>query len=297
MSDTVQAWDVAGTEFIGGRRDPNETYRVKRYDFKRPDKFSLEQIRTVEIIHETITRRLEAVVTTRTGRRADVSIHTVDQLNFAEFLASIPDRSAFAVVELPPLLGSMLLQIDGSLAALLANAALGQSPQTLSLAAPARTFTELDAITLHSVVDEFIPAVRDGWRNAIEISPAIAAIETEARHAQIVPPTEMIILGSCRVGIEGEGAFINFAIPYLTIEPIIDRLSPKYWYSKVRSVPGSGLFGERTHDLPVDCELSVPAGRVALSSLPLILDGEPLPLPSLRKQTVDLRAGGVTVAR
>ena len=33
-----------------------EQRRVKVYDFKRPDKFSLDQIRTVSIMHETFAR-------------------------------------------------------------------------------------------------------------------------------------------------------------------------------------------------------------------------------------------------
>ena len=34
----------------------NDTRKIKIYDFKRPDKFSKEQIRTVSIMHETFAR-------------------------------------------------------------------------------------------------------------------------------------------------------------------------------------------------------------------------------------------------
>ncbi|MDR2097631.1 MAG: flagellar motor switch protein FliM, partial [Spirochaetaceae bacterium] len=33
-----------------------DTRKIKIYDFKRPDKFSKEQIRTVQIMHETFAR-------------------------------------------------------------------------------------------------------------------------------------------------------------------------------------------------------------------------------------------------
>ena len=34
----------------------SDTRKIKIYDFKRPDKFSKEQIRTVQIMHETFAR-------------------------------------------------------------------------------------------------------------------------------------------------------------------------------------------------------------------------------------------------
>ena len=293
MEDTVQ--EISASQILAAGGDPKRVRTVKRYDFKRPDKFSLEQIRTFHMIHEVIARGLAATVSTRIGRPAEVGVHAVDQLTYAEFIASVPDESVFAIVALPPLRGSITVQIDGSLARLVAEAACGQNAATLSL--PARVFTEVDALLIESVMEEFLPSFRDGWRSLVELSPTIGAVGTAARDAMIVPPTEMTILASLRVTVGTEQAFINVAFPYLTIEPLVHLLSAQRWYSKVGRPGASTALGSRAADIPVICELSVPVDAIALASLPSILGGEPVPLPALDRGSAELRVGSVAVAR
>ncbi len=293
MDDTVQ--EIRASQILAAGGDPNAIRTVKRYDFRRPDKFSLEQIRTFQMIHEVIARGLSATVSTRVGRPAEVGVHVVDQLTYAEFIASVPQESLFAIVALPPLRGSITVQVDGSLARLLAAAACGQSATSLSL--PARTFTEVDALVLESVIEEFLPSFCDGWRSLVELSPTIGAVETAARNAMIVPPTEMTILASLRVTVGTEEAFINVAFPYLTIEPLVHLLSAQRWYSKVRRPGASTALGSRAADIPVISELSVPVDAISLASLPGILAGETIPLPALDRGSAELRVGSVVVAR
>ncbi len=294
MTDETQ--EVLGSQILAASGDPQRVRKVKRYDFKRPDKFSLEQIQTFRIIHEIITRGLTATVSKRIGRTAEVEVSAVDQLTYAEFMGSVPKNSVFAILGIPPLRGSIVLHVDGALATLLADAACGQVGETLSLAAPSRPFSEVDALITESVIEDFLPSIRDGWRNAIELSPAIGAIETNPRDAMIVPPLEMIILASMKVSLDDEQAFINIAFPYLTLEPIIHVLSAQYWYSKVRRDATVPTLGGRASEVPVQCEIALPVDTIPLASLPGVLAGEPVPLPSFDRGTAELRVGSVVVA-
>ncbi|HKJ84660.1 MAG TPA: hypothetical protein VKA06_01220 [Spirochaetia bacterium] len=294
MTDETQ--EVRGAQILAASGDLERVRKVKRYDFKRPDKFSLEQIRTFRIIHETIARGLAATVSTRVGRSAEVEVRVVDQLTYAEFMASVPQASAFAVLGIPPLRGPIMLQVDGTLAQLLADASCGQVGETLSLDAPDRPFTEVDALIIESVIEDFLPSIRDGWRNAIELSPAVGAIETSPRDAMIVPPTEMVILAGLEVTLGDDQAFINLAFPYLTLEPIIHVLSAQYWYSSVRRDATVPTLGARASEVPVECELALPLETIPIASLPSVLAGDPVPLPALDRGTAELRVGSVVVA-
>jgi len=289
VSDAVQ--EIRASQILAASGDPQRIRKVKRYDFKRPDKFSLEQIRTFQMIHEVIARGLTATVSTRVGRSAEVEVGAVDQLTYAEFIASVPQSSVFAVVALPPLRGSIMVQVDGPLARLLAEAACGQCAQALSLAAPAQAFTEIEALVVESVLEEFLPSFREGWLSLVELTPSIAAVETTSRDAMIVAPTEMIILASLRVAIGSGQAFINVAVPYLTLEPIIHLLSAQRWYSKTIRKTGRPALGDRAKH-----ELAIPVDAIPLASLPAILAGEPLPLPALDDHRAELRVGSVPVA-
>ena len=296
MSDGVD--EVRASAILAVSGNPESVRKVKRYDFKRPDKFSLEQIRTFRMIHEMIARGLTATISTGIGMAAEVSVNTVDQLAYYELMESVPDVSAFAAVHLSPLRVPVVVQLDGSLAALLIDASCGQKAETLSLKAPARPFTEVESLVLESVLERFLPSIRDGWRNAVELSPSIGGIETNKRDMQIVPPTEMIILASLLVKIGKEEAHLNIAFPYLTIEPIIHVLSMQYWYSTVRKRNrGVAELGGRAHDIPIACEIAIPLDEVPLTALPAILDGEPVALPALDRRDADLRVGAIAISR
>ncbi|MFW5786393.1 MAG: FliG C-terminal domain-containing protein [bacterium] len=289
--------EVQGEEIIGFSRDPKATCTVKRYDFKRPDKFSAEQLHTFRMINEMMARGFTETASSQIGRPVEVSVQEVDQLAYYEFIESVPGISCFAVIGLSRLRGSMILQLDGPLATLLADAACGQNAETLSLTAPERHFTEVESLVLESVLEDFMAPIRDAWHTTVELNPQIGGIESNPRNLQIVPPTEMILQATFAVQMGEAQTSIRLVVPYLTIEPIIHVLSPRYWYSSVLRGGDAPTLGPRAGDIPVQCELALAAGGVRPAELPAILEGEPLPLPSLSRGGAELRVGGVPVAR
>ena len=294
MEDATYPITTLGADILGRRMQPEREYKVKLYDFTRPDKFSLEQIHMVLALHEAFGRLCAPILSGITGRPVEVHCHAVDQLTYAEFMESIPPISALIPLSMPQLKGSMLMQIDGTLAQHLVRAACGSAPVD-TLAEPIRTLTEIESIVMRDVVEQVIPAIDESWRNVIDLTAGIMDVQTDPQMVQIVPPTEMIVLGSMKVVVGESNAFLNFAIPYLTIEPIIGRLSAQWWYGKVR--PGSTITGTgRAADVPVDVELFAEAQPVRVADLSAVVSGEPLELPTLATGFARLAAGGVTVA-
>ncbi|MCK4514412.1 MAG: flagellar motor switch protein FliM, partial [Spirochaetaceae bacterium] len=294
MEESTYPITMLGAEILGRRLQPEREYKVKLYDFKRPDKFSLDQIHTVRAIHETFGRRCAPILTGITGRPVEVHCHAVDQLTYREFMESIPPISALIPFTMSPLKGSMLMQIDGTLAQYLVRTACGSVPVD-ALAEPARGLTEIECIVLRDVVEQVVPAIDESWRTAIDLTSGVIDIQTDPQTVQIVPPTEMIVLGSMEVVIGESTGFINFAIPYLTIEPIIGRLSAQWWYGQVRSA--STITGSaRAAGVPVDAQLFAEAEPVRLADLSAVVAGEPFELATLSTGLARIAAGGVTVA-
>lgn len=290
--------EIRGSQIMGHTGEQDRSYQVKLYDFKRPDKFSYEQVHVFEMIHQTIARGMTATLSTRMGCSAEVTVDTVDQMTFVEFVEAVPQVSAFAAVELAPLRVPAVMQLDGDLATLLVDAACGQPTGAFSREAPQQPFTEIETLVLESVLKDFMPLIREGWINAVELTPAIGGIESNPRNIQIVPPTELVLLASLLVTIGGEQSYMRVVFPYLTIEPIIHVLSGQYWFSKIRNRDGhaSGL-GARARDIPVECEVAIPLPGMRLASLPRLLEGEAVPLRSLDHGLAELRAGTVPVAK
>ena len=89
-----------------------EQRKVKIYDFRRPDKFSKDQIRTLQMMHETFARLTTTALSAQLRALVGVHVASVDQLTYEEFIRSIPNPTTLAVINMDPLKGSAVLEID-----------------------------------------------------------------------------------------------------------------------------------------------------------------------------------------
>ncbi|MDE5776118.1 MAG: FliM/FliN family flagellar motor switch protein, partial [Treponemataceae bacterium] len=87
---------------------------------------------------------------------------------------------------------------------------------------------------MEGVIVRILANLREAWTQVIDLRPRLGQIETNPQFAQIVPPTEMVVLVTLETKVSEEEGMINFCIPYLTIEPIISKLSSQFWFSSVR---------------------------------------------------------------
>ncbi|MBP9165681.1 MAG: FliM/FliN family flagellar motor switch protein, partial [Leptospiraceae bacterium] len=68
----------------------------------------------------------------------------------------------------------------------------------------------------------------------IDLRPRLGNIETNPQFAQVVPPNDMVVLITLETKVGDVEGMTNLCIPYITIEPIINKLSAQYWYSSIR---------------------------------------------------------------
>jgi flagellar motor switch protein FliM len=237
---------------------------VKVYDFKRPDKFSKEQIRTVSIMHETFARLASTSLSAQLRSLVHVHVASVDQLTYEEFIRSIPSPTTLAVINMDPLKGSAILEIDPALTFSVIDRLFGGTGGGIKIN---RELTEIETAVLDGIVVRLLGNMKEAWSQVVELRAGLSQIETNPQFAQIVPPTEMVILVTMETKIEDVEGMMNFCIPYLTIEPIISKLSAQYWYSSVRrgfTTENLAILREKLSHVFVD--LVVEVGSVELST-------------------------------
>jgi len=204
---------------------------IKLYDFKRPDKFSKEQIRTVSIMHETFARLTTTSLSAQLRSLVNVHVASVDQLTYEEFIRSIPSPTVLAVINMDPLKGSAILEIDPAITFSIIDRLFGGPGEGIKIN---RELSEIEQTVMESIIVRILGNMREAWSQVIDLRPRLGQIETNPQFAQIVPPTEMVVLVTLETKVEDVEGMMNFCIPYLTIEPIISKLSAQYWYSSVR---------------------------------------------------------------
>ncbi len=212
-------------------RQPTGQRKIKIYDFKRPDKFSKEQIRTVSIMHETFARLTTTSLSAQLRSLVQVHVASVDQLTYEEFIRSIPNPTTLAVINMDPLKGSAILEIDPAITFSIIDRLFGGHGEGTNVM---RELTDIESSVMEGIIVRVLGNMREAWSQVIDLRPRLGQIETNPQFAQIVPPTEMVVLVTLETKVGDVEGMMNFCIPYLTIEPIISKLSAQYWYSSVR---------------------------------------------------------------
>ena len=256
-------------------RQVAERKNIRIWDFRRPDKFSKEQIRTVSFMHETFARLTTTSLAAQLRSMVHVHVASVDQLTYEEFLRSIPSPTALAVINMDPLTGSAILEIDPAITFTIIDRLFGGPGEGAKIN---RELTEIERAVMESIIVRILGNMREAWSQVIDLRPRLGQIETNPQFVQIVPPTEMVVLVTLETKVEEVEGMMNFCIPYLTIEPIISKLSAQYWYSSVRR-------GATTENLNVLRE------RLAGINIPLVAEVGNLTLPM--KDVMTLRPGNV----
>ncbi len=210
----------------------SDTRRIKIYDFRRPDKFSKEQIRTVSNMHETFARLTTTSLSAQLRTLVHVHVASVDQLTYEEFIRSIPTPTTLAVINMDPLKGNAVLEIAPEITFIMIDRLFGGSGDTGGKVN--RDLTDIEQSVMEGIIVRILANMRESWTQVIDLRPRLQQIETNPQFAQIVPPTEMVILVTLEIKIGDEAGMMNICIPYLTIEPIVSKLSSQFWFSSVR---------------------------------------------------------------
>jgi len=89
-----------------------DSRKIKIYDLKRPDKFTKEQIRSISMIHDIFARLTTLSLSAKLRSMVHVSVASVDQITYEEFMRSIPTPATLATIAMLPLKWRVLLWID-----------------------------------------------------------------------------------------------------------------------------------------------------------------------------------------
>ena len=230
LLNAISAGEIDPTDYPSTIKDQK---KVKAYDFKRPDKFSKDHIRTLQMMHETFARLTTTALSAQLRALVSVHVLSVDQLTYEEFIRSIHTTTTLAIVNMDPLKGSAVLEIDPAITYTIIDKLFGGMGETTNTKI-SRELTDIELSVMEGVIVRILGNLREAWSNVIDLRPRLGNIETNPQFAQIVPPNDMVVLISLDTKVGDNQGMTNLCIPYISIEPIISKLSAQYMYSSIR---------------------------------------------------------------
>ncbi len=241
---------------------------VKPYDFRRPDKFSKEQLRALETMFNTWAR--VSSLTLSSYLRTPVQSASVEltQILFDEYIQGLPERPIIALLSLAPLPGTVLLQVDIDLAFVIVDRLLGgpgQVPPQL------REPTEIEDRLLRELLSQLVGNLKEAWRILGDLNPALEDLIYSAQPVvQAALATDACLKGRVAFNLLGRPWWVTFCVPFPVIEPVARQLNIRMLLDVRRREPGrdENLIRRRLEQTQVG--LNVILGRASLSLRDLI---------------------------
>jgi flagellar motor switch protein FliM len=203
--------------------------KIKPYDFRRPNKFSKDQLRTLVMIHENLARLMTTSLSTYLRSNARVEVLSIDQLTYEEFTKSLPNPTVMSLIALKPLDGTIIMEFSPQLALAIFDRLLGGPGSVIE---KVRELTDIEQIVIKRIVLKILANLQEAWQTVVELDPQFESIELNPSFTQIIPPSDMIVLLTLDVRIGESFGLMNICLPFAVLEPIIDRLNAQFWFAR-----------------------------------------------------------------
>ncbi len=208
-------------------KEKEEKHKIKKYDFRSPQKFSKDHIRTLEMVHDSFARIVSNYLSGQLRRHVKIEIQSVEQITYEEFVHSIPNPTILTIFRMPPLQGNILLEMNPQFSFQILDILLGGTGEKNE---NAKEFSEIEKNILANITSEMIKSMVLAWDGILDVKPEFEILETNPTANQTLAPNEPVALLSFLVELGKSTTYMNLCIPYLSIEKVLDKLVVQYWF-------------------------------------------------------------------
>jgi flagellar motor switch protein FliM len=189
------------------------------YDFRKPIKLSREHVRTLQIAFETYARSCGTLLTTRLRVVSNVTLGSIEQQNYDEYVASLANPTVLAAVALDPLPGTVLMELSSAMAMTAIDHMLGGpgGPQ------PERPLTDVEMPLLRGLLDRMLAELKYGFEALVTLSPKLRDIEYNAQFLRAHQPGDAVVVASFDMKIGTEECLASICLPFTTILPVLEK--------------------------------------------------------------------------
>ncbi|MCX7971041.1 MAG: flagellar motor switch protein FliM [Negativicutes bacterium] len=234
MSDVLSQSEIdellkalsSGVVTVEDMKDQQQQRLVKTYDFKRPDKFSKDQIRTIYMMYENFARLITTYLSVQLRAMVQVNVVSVDQLTYGEFVSSMPNPSVISVFQMNPLQGKALMEINPSIAFAMIDRLFG-GPGLPPV--KTRGLTDIEEVIMRRIIIKIMDHMKDAWKSFVDIEPHLERIEDNSQFTQIVTPNDIILLVTLHAEVSKAEGLINICLPYFVLETVLPKLTTSFY--------------------------------------------------------------------
>ncbi|GIU53347.1 MULTISPECIES: flagellar motor switch protein FliM [Shewanella] len=203
--------------------DINDGEDTRVYDFSSQDRIVRGRMPTLEIVNERFARHLRISMFNMMRRAAEVSINGVQMLKFGEYVHTLFVPTSLNMVRFSPLKGTALITMEARLVFILVDNFFGGDGR-FHAKIEGREFTPTERRIVQLLLKIIFEDYKDAWAPVMDVEFEYLDSEVNPAMANIVSPTEVVVINSFHIEVDGGGGDFHITMPYSMIEPIRELL-------------------------------------------------------------------------
>lgn len=202
--------------------DPSDRSELE-YDFSSQDRIVRGRMPTLEIVNERFARHMRVSLFNMMRRSAEVSINGIQMIKFGEYIHTLFVPTSLNMVRFRPLKGTGLITMEARLVFILVDNFFGGDGR-YHAKIEGREFTPTERRIIQMLLKLIFEDYKEAWGPVMDVSFEYLDSEVNPSMANIVSPTEVVVISSFHIELDGGGGDFHISLPYSMLEPIRELL-------------------------------------------------------------------------
>ena len=208
---------------VDTEEDEEDDGDARQYDFNSEDRIVRGRMPTLEMINERFARYLRISMFNMLRRSAEISVGGIQTLKFGEYIHTLFVPTSLNLIKMKPMRGTAILVIEPTLVFILVDNYFGGEGK-FHAKIEGREFTPTEQRVIHLFMEICFKDLVKAWEPVMPIEFEFTSREVNPQFANIVSPTEVVVVSSLHVELEGGGGNVHVTMPYSMLEPIRELL-------------------------------------------------------------------------
>ncbi|MBU2863166.1 flagellar motor switch protein FliM [Reinekea forsetii] len=202
--------------------DGSDVEGVKSYDLTSQDRIVRGRMPTLEMINERFARYTRISMFNFLRRSADVATGGIQILKFGEYIHTLYVPTSLNLVKVRPLRGTALFILDAKLVFKLVDNFFGGDGRHAKI--EGREFTPTEIRVVQMVLSQVFQDMKEAWGAVLDVEFEYVSSEVNPSMANIVSPSEVVVVSTFHIELDGGGGDLHMTLPYSMIEPVREVL-------------------------------------------------------------------------
>lgn len=256
------------------------------YDFSSQDRIVRGRMPTLEMVNERFARHMRISLFNMMRRTAEVSINGIQMIKFGEYVHTLFVPTSLNMVRFRPLKGTGLITMEARLVFILVDNFFGGDGR-YHAKIEGREFTPTERRIIQMLLKLIFEDYKEAWSPVMDVSFEYLDSEVNPSMANIVSPTEVVVISSFHIELDGGGGDFHVALPYSMLEPIRELLDAGVQSDKEDTdMRWSKALRDEILDVPVELSTKFLEVDIPLSQVMNLEEGDIIPIEMPEHVTV-----------